>query len=174
MQSGVTCLLGCFTKTAVFCFPQSLQPIKSQFLGYLKSVQYGCYLMEWNLTQIRCWLVTPSRFVPLLFQCVLQGNRSSRLVCSICCCLSFSLNSLRSIFQYCEHQSDDMKVLGRHQRNVSMCNVLCKYCLQQQVPAIILQQVRTISLWRGTIPGHSMIILGRLTWNPFDQKLHQI
>lgn len=48
--------------------------LQSQISGHPGSVGYGFHFVEWALSQIRDWLVTPSRFVPSLHQYILQAG----------------------------------------------------------------------------------------------------
>lgn len=56
----------CFLKNNLRTFGFALGPwaIYSQVLGHLCNVRYGLHLMEWVLSRIRHWLVTPTLCVP--------------------------------------------------------------------------------------------------------------
>lgn len=57
----------CFITTFDFSFSRPVVfDFSFQVLGHPISVGYGLHLVEWAFSQIRYWLVTPTRFVPPL------------------------------------------------------------------------------------------------------------
>ena len=123
-QESHYCYIFVVFRAVVFGFTLGPWDTQSQALDHSCSVGYTFHLVEWALSQIRYWLVTPTKALWL-------GQ-----------CLCFSFDSMQSTFLYQIYQHVGMKALYRHQLKFYMFSELCRYCLQQWDIAV--------SLWRAT------------------------
>lgn len=92
MSLGVIIFLHFFIRTTVFGFLRGPRVLYSQDLGTWAVTNMG--YISWNEPEIQedIWLVTPTTFVPILHQCIMQSDhyyRSSKIL-KLDCILAFS------------------------------------------------------------------------------------
>ena len=72
-SSEIIVVLYCLTRT--IGFPVGPLPTKAQVLGHSDSVRHRSHLMDWALSPIMDWLVTPTTFMQ---QCIMQADHHCR------------------------------------------------------------------------------------------------
>lgn len=119
-------------RPVLFSFPLGHQAIQSLVLGHPGSTGHGLHLMEGILSQITCWLVTPTSFG---HHCPSTSCRQDTIVDQkVCGGLGVYVSLLREFrVHFCakDAKTQRQRLLCRHQLNFSMCNELCRCCLQK-------------------------------------------